>query len=336
VSLETIDPPQNKTSPRGKAYRVAGSVIALVPLVWIFWRLDFHRLFECSRQVAWWTIPVLCSFLFVSMALQGARWWFMLRALIPDLSFFRAMSYHFIGVFYGIVLPTSASADVVKTLLMSRKVDYSVSWGATWVCRILGLLALAFLSIYGLFTIDHKFLPKGFWIALCAAFLVSGAVFALSFSKRLTAPFRPLFQKLLPKKTTAVVENIRQGIYLYRKKPGTLFFVFIVTLLTQSTLMLAGCFTLYGITGRLFIADYFAFFPIIEVIANAGPTPGGIGVREGLTAVLFNYLNVSKEQLGIYVFLALFFSLALKLLGGIPLLHGLVKRRRQKRTTSIV
>jgi len=253
----------------------------------------------------------------------------MLRARIPELPFLRAMSYHFIGVFYAIVLPTSASVDVIKTLLLSKKFDYSISWGATWICRIMGLLALAFLSIYGLFTINQAILPRGFWFALGAAFLVSVAVFILSFSKRFTTPLRPLFQKFLPKKTSTIMENIRQGIYAYRTSPGTLVMVFLVTLVTQASLILAGCITLYGITGKLFLSDYFAFFPIIEVLASSGPTPGGIGVREALTAVLFKYLHVSNEQLGIYVFLTLFFGLALKLIGGIPVLHGVIKQHRK-------
>jgi uncharacterized protein (TIRG00374 family) len=303
-------------------------VLALVPLVWIFWRLDFERLVECTGIVAWWTIPVMCACLLASMALQGVRWWLMLRALIPDLSFRRAMSYHFIGVFYAIVLPTSASVDIIKSTLLARKFDYSVIWGATWICRIMGLLALALLSVYGLCTINQSILPRGFWLAFSAAVVVSAAVFALSFSKRLTAPFRPLFQKVLPKKIAAILENIRQGIYLYRNKTGMLVAVLLVSVLTQAMLILAGCFTLYGISGKLFVSDYFAFFPIIEVIAGSGPTPGGVGVREALTAVLFNFLQVSKEQLGIYVFLTLFFGLALKLVGGIPVLHGLIKRRR--------
>jgi len=326
--MDSSDQMEKPASLRQKAWRIIGMIIALVPIVWIFWRLDFHRLAECTHRIAWWTIPVMCGFLLVSMMLQGVRWWLMLRGLIPELPFLRTMSYHFIGVFYAIVLPTSASVDVIKSTLLAKKFDYSVIWGATWICRIMGLLALAVLSVYGLFAINRDFLPRGFWIAFCAAMVVSGVVFALSFSKRLTAPFRPVFRKLLPNKISAILENIRQGIYLYRKKYGTLLAVLLVSLFTQATLILAGCFTLFGISGRLCIADYFAFFPLIEVVAGSGPTPGGVGVREALTAVLFNYLHVSKEQLGIYVFLTLFFGLALKLVGGIPVLHGLFKRRR--------
>jgi hypothetical protein len=157
---------------------------------------------------------------------------------------------------------------------------------------------------------------------------LTAAVLAFSFSKRLTSPLRPLFSRAIPRKFVAIVENIRQGIYIYRKERRALVSLFLVTLVAQISLILAACFTLYGITGKLFLSEYFAFIPIIEVIANSGPTPNGMGVREALTAVLFKYLLVSKEQLGIYVFLTLFFTIALKLAGGLPVFHGLLKNYR--------
>lgn len=313
-----------------KRFRFAAIPLIILPFVWIVWRLDVHRMAGYARAMAWWTIPVLCAFILLSMTLQGVRWWYMLRSLLPDLTFRRAMSYHFIGIFYAIVLPTSASTDIVKTLLLSRKFDYSVAWGATWICRIMGLLALALLSIYGLIAIDRRFLPPSFWYALCTAFAVTVAVFALSFSKRFTTPLRPIVQRIVPKKLVVILENIRQGIYAYRNKRGALAGVFLITMLTQATMIMAGCFALFGMMGKLYISDYFAFIPIIEVVANSGPTPNGLGLREALTAIFFSYLHLSKEQLAIYVFMTLFFSVGMKLLGGIPVLHGMLKSRREK------
>ena len=171
-----------------KRFRVAAIPLIILPFVWIVWRLDVHRMAGYARAMAWWTIPVLCVFILLSMTLQGVRWWFMLRSLLPDLTFRRAMSYHFIGIFYAIVLPTSASTDIVKTLLLSRKFDYSVAWGATWICRIMGLLALALLSIYGLIAIDRKFLPPSFWYALCTAFSESREYLCSSRRSTMTGP----------------------------------------------------------------------------------------------------------------------------------------------------
>jgi uncharacterized protein (TIRG00374 family) len=308
--------------------RGLGLLIAVLPIVWIFWRLDFHRLLTCVPKVAWWTIPVMCAFVILSMTLQGVRWWVILRPKVKDLPLKRVMAYHFIGVFYGIVLPTSASTDVVKTVLLSKQVDYSVAWGATWICRIVGFLALVILSGYGLFTINHDSLPNGFWLALGATFIMAAAVLAFSFSKRLTSPLRPLLSRAIPRKFVTILGNIRQGIYIYRKERRALASLFLVTLVAQISLILAACFTLYGINGKLFLAEYFAFIPIIELVANSGPTPNGMGVREALTALLFKYLLVSKEQLGIYVFLTLFFTVGLKLAGGLPVFHGILKNYR--------
>ncbi|MBN2036094.1 MAG: flippase-like domain-containing protein [Chitinispirillaceae bacterium] len=318
----------NTTTIRHYIYRSITIVLAVVPIVWIYWRLDFSRLMEYIPRVAWWTIPVLCGFIILSTMLQGVRWWIVLRAFIPDLSFLRAMSYHCIGVFYSIVLPTSASADVVKTVLMSKKIDYSVAWGAILVCRILGFFTLVMFSIYGLLTIDRTFLPQGFWFSLGAAVAVMTVVFLLSFSKRLTSPFRPVVQKITPVKLLSIIENLRQGIYLYRTKTGSLAVLFLITCVTQCTLVLLGCVTLYGVAGRFLLSDYFAFIPIIEIVANAGPTPNGIGVREGGTALFFKYLDISNEQLGIYVFITLFFAIAVRLLGGIAVVHGMIKKKK--------
>jgi uncharacterized membrane protein YbhN (UPF0104 family) len=317
----------NKKHIRHIVFRVITIALAIAPIVWIYCRLDFSRLIEYIPKVAWWTIPALCGFILLSTFLQGVRWWIVLRALVPDIQFMRTMSYHFIGVFYSIVLPTSASTDVVKTVLMSKNIDYSISWGATLLCKILGFFTLVIFSVYGLITIDHRFLPPGFWFSLYTAFVLMILAGALSFSKRLTSPLRPLVQMIMPIKLLSIIETLRQGIYLYRKKTGSLVLLFIVTCITQVILVLLGCVTLYGVAGKFLLADYFAFIPIIEIIANAGPTPNGIGVREALTALFFKYIHISNEQLGIYVFITLFFAIAVRLVGGIPVAHGILKKK---------
>jgi uncharacterized protein (TIRG00374 family) len=308
--------------------RAAALVAAVIPLVWIFLRVDFHRLIDCVRQVAWWTVPVLCAINLLSMVLQAVRWWVILRPMAPGLPFRRVLSYHFIGAFYSIVLPGSVSTDVVKTLLVSKKVDYAVSWGAIWLCRIVGLLALMIVSFYGLLTIDRGLLPDGFWLAVVLSTALAGAALTFSFSKRFTSPLRSLVHRVSPRRAMTVMENIRQGIYQYRQQRRALLQLFLVSLAAQTCIIMANVTTLCGITGRLVIADLFAFVPVIELIANSGPTPGGVGVREALIAVLFGHLQVSNEHVGIFVFLTLSLSVGLKLIGALPVFHGLMKDRR--------
>ncbi|MBN2188609.1 MAG: flippase-like domain-containing protein [Chitinispirillaceae bacterium] len=319
----------------GTAGRILAFAIAVIPIAWIFLRLDFRRLIDCVHQVAWWTVPALCAINILSMVLQAVRWWIILRPMAPELPFLRMLSYHLIGAFYSTVLPGSVSTDVVKTVLLSKKLDYAIAWGAIWLCRIFGFLALIILSLYGLLTIDRSFLPHGFWLAVVLSSILTAAALALSFSKRFTSPLRSLIDRISPRRLMTVMENIRQGIYRFRQQHRALVLLFLVSLAAQTFIIVANVTTLYGITGRLIVADLFAFVPIIELIANSGPTPGGMGVREALIAVLFGHLRVSNEHLGIFVFLTLSISVGLKLIGALPVFHGMLKHRRQEKTAAV-
>jgi len=269
--------------------KYTGLIIVVIPLIWIYWRVDFNTLIKSFTQVTWWTAPVLITFVTISMFLQGFRWWMLLKTFIPHISMPRALSYHFIGAFYSIVLPSSASQDIIKTLLISNKYEYSASWAATWLARILGLMALSGLSLYGFATLQNVHLPDGWKQSL---FLVYGLFFTLiliSFSKKVTRPFRLILSRMVPLKVMNVLENIRQGVYYYRYKKKSVTLCFIVTLLTQLTLIISTCFAIKGITGKLFLPECLAFMPLIELISLSVPfTPNGMGVRETLSAVFSN------------------------------------------------
>src|SRR5271157_376223 len=160
--------------------------LALVPIIWIFSKIDFREMLQVFGKIAWWTIPFLIAVIILSMFLQGVRWWMLLKAFIPAISFSRVMNHHFSAIFYSIILPTSAAQDVVRSVLISKENDYGISWGSTWVSRILGLLTLAILSIYGLFLIDRHFLPKSFFLTLIIILVALVLLFFLSFSKKIT------------------------------------------------------------------------------------------------------------------------------------------------------
>lgn len=264
------------------------------------------------------------------MFLQGVRWWMLLKAFIPAISFSRVMSSHFSGIFYSIILPTSAAQDVVRSVLISKDNDYGISWGSTWVSRILGLLTLVILSIYGLFCIDKRSLPQSFFISVITIFLILVLLFFLSFSKKITSPFRDLIGKLVPSKITTVIENIRQGVYIYRDKKKTLFWVFLVTMFIQLLLVGSTCLVLVGISGRFFVFECLAYIPLIEIISMSVPiTPSGLGIRELLIKVMFAQIGLSNEQLGVYITLG-FLSISLKLVGGVPVLFNLLKKENRQ------
>jgi glycosyltransferase 2 family protein len=307
-------------------------LVGILPIIWIFHLTNIPQLVRAAGQVTPWTIPIYTAIVLLSMTLQGVRWWVLIRAFIPALPFSRAMSCHFTGLFYSIALPGNAAQDLVRALLISKDNDYSVVWGSTWLSRILGLFALALLSLYGLFAIDTKMLPHGFLFSVISAFVVLAILFVVSFSKRVTNPGRLALKKILPGKIFGILENVREAIYKYRHKKREILYVSIITIIMQVLLVAAACFAIWGITGRLLAFECMAFIPIVELLCIALPlTPNGLGIRESLLAIMFLHIGLTTEQLGIYILFG-FYSIFLKLVGGLPVLFGLtVPARPQSR-----
>jgi uncharacterized protein (TIRG00374 family) len=296
-------------------------LLAVIPFIWIYWRVDIHKFANVIHQVPLWTIPVVTVVIFLAMFFQGTRWWYLLRAYSPRLPFVKTMAYHFVSVFYSTVLPTSAAQDILRTVFVSRETGYSLGWGVVWLCRILGLLALALLSLYGLLTL-HRF-PWSFDIRLpvLISFGVILLLFSLSFSKRSTRPFRKLFIRFLPKKITTILEDVRQVIYNYRDRKRMIAVSFLLTMFNQFCLIFGTSLVLKSVTGSFYFTECLAFIPIIEVVALSFPlTPNGMGVREALTAGMFKYLHLSNEQLGTYVLLLFIITLITRMSGSLALI----------------
>ncbi len=284
-------------------------------------------------RTAWWTLPLLSILILFAMFLQGLRWWFLMRPFAPTLTLGTTLKAHFVGLYYSLALPTSAAQNIVRAFILSKSADYSITWASSWIAGVLGLLAIAFLSFYGLIRVDHSSLPPAFIESIASAFFVLVLFFVLSFSKRVTGPLRTLTTKILPGRIQSALENIRESIYRYRGKGQTLLFVFLLSLFMQIIIFGAGGMEIYGISGRVLFSASFLYLPIIEVLCIALPlAPNGIGVRETLLVLMFKQVGLSTEQLGIFIVFG-YFSILLKLAGGIPLLFQInadIRRRAEK------
>ena len=282
------------------------------------------RLFAATP---WWILPFLVVTILGSMFLQGMRWWMLLKAFIPRISFWKVMKSHFTGLFYSIILPTSAAGDFVRAILISQENSYSVSWGSTWVSRILGILALGILSIFGLLFLDRNSLPPGFSVSVISLFFLLAILIFLSFSKKVTRHFRSLVNRLFPAKLSLIVENIRQGIYVYRQKKRALISVLLFTIFIQLVIVGITSVLIAGITGKFLFFECLAYIPLIEMLTMSIPlTPNGLGIREMLLKFMFNYVGLSNEQVGVYILLG-FIAISLKLVGGIPTILDLWRNR---------
>jgi glycosyltransferase 2 family protein len=305
-------------------------ILAIIPFVWIVQRIDFNKLITAFRSTELWVIPSMTIFALLLMFLQGIKWWMLLRAFIPHLPLSEVLSCHFKGIYYSMFLPTSAAQDVVRSALLSRNNDYGVSWGSTWLARISGLTVMLLLSLYGVITIDPAHAPKGMTAIVGGAWGALLIVGFMSFSKRLTRVFNILLSKVMPKKIIETIEHIREGVYRYRHKGRCLLSVMMITVVIQVLFVLNAIFIIRGVTGKFYVNECFMYIPLIEIICLSLPlTPNGIGIRDGLSALMFHQIGLSIEQLGTYVLISLG-TVVLKIVGGVPIVYDAITGKRVK------
>lgn len=301
-------------------------ILAILPILWIATLVKPQDFFYILKNTAYWTIPLYLIANLISFILQGTRWWMLIHAFIPSVSYLRAMRYHFTGIFYSIILPSSAAQDVVRSVLISREEDYGTIWASSWIARLFGMLSLFIMSLYGFLMYSEirqiEYVPL--YGALLLLLILS--LIALSFSKRTMRPIAHFIKIFLPKKIFSILKKIYNGIYIFKHRKKRLLAVFAVTMLFHITLFTAISFMIMGITGELKIAEVFAFAPIIEFICMTVPiTPNGMGVREILSKQMFDYMGFNDDQLAVYVLVVLI-SIVFRLIGGIPILFDLPKK----------
>jgi uncharacterized protein (TIRG00374 family) len=307
------------------------------PFVWIFQKVDFQALGNAFGHFEWKLIPLIVVLLIGNMYFfQSFRWWILLRAFMPTVAYPDILTLHMKGLYYSIILPSSAAQDFVRALLLQKKdaaYDYRIIWGSTGISKLFGVLTQLMLGIIG-FAIIRTSVPPTILTGLTVTGLVVILTTILFFTKRYTRGLRILLDRFIPaNRIISVLKNIRQGIYLFKTKRIALLQALLVSLLMNIFGIVIASLIFRGITGRFYLFEALAFIPLIELLVISVPiTPGGIGIRELLLSFFLTiYLKLTHEQTGVFVLIA-FSANFLRFLGGIPVIVGLLRRlMRQSR-----
>ncbi|MBD3419610.1 MAG: flippase-like domain-containing protein [Chitinivibrionales bacterium] len=292
----------------------------------IFRRIDFQELKSSITGIAWWTIPLVIGVNTFAVFLQGVRIWVLIRAFSNSISLLKALKYHFVSAFYSLILPSSIAQDVVRAVLFTRHIDYSIAWSATWVFKLTFVCTWVLFSAIGLVFLEEDVISVQVKQIILIAMGVTLISVFLSFNKRITAPIRGLLTGKIPKKVQNAAENIRQGVFNYRNRKRYLVAGMGITLFLQLNLVLGSGVILYGTTGKWYLIELFALIPIIDIITIIIPlTPQSIGVREALFAVMFERAGLTKEEAALFILVNVF-SYTSKLFGGIPALYDIIVR----------
>ena len=265
----------------------------------LIWNLGPHHLLESFRKIStiWFGLAILCMGLVVLCAIF--RWQWILQVQGLELTFKRACSITFVGMFFNAFMLGATGGDVIKAWYVARETHHKKAEAVATVIvdRIIGLLGLFIIALVMMGVFYHRVFDDGrlrtFAIitlaVVCATVLITIAGLWKGAADRLPG-LRSWLQKI-PKYDT--LRRMIEAYRVYASHPAVLIKTLLVTFgvhgFSMLTIVCVG--KGLGIT-QAGLVDYFLYLPIINSVAAIPITISGFGLREGMYVAMFSRVGV--------------------------------------------
>ncbi len=278
---------------RNRLLNIVKLAVSLAGLLVIVLTQDVTKGLQLLLAMDW--LPFLAALLlFLSGALVRAyRWGCLVWALGVQVSWWRLVDLYFVGAFFSQFLPTGVGGDAVKMYELSRddrKAASAIS--SVLVDRFLGFFVLFAMALIALIW-GHELVEPQERLLIAGVFAASLVGTALLLQRTwLEAIGRRLgLDRLLGR--FKILSELYVSLHLYG--PAALLKATAASAVWNLILILA--YYLLGLAVGIDLHPwyYFLFVPIISA-ALLIPSVGGLGVREGITVILFTQVGVEESS----------------------------------------
>lgn len=302
--------------------RLAIAISIIIYLIHKVDLTDFGATIAESFNHSGWLLSGVILFFFC-LCLGIIRWKIILDTQDLAISWSRVFSIHFIGQFFNSFMIGATGGDLVKAFYAAKETHHKKTETVATVIidRTIGLIV--FCAIAGVmlvvkaeFYLSHwqTHIPVIIMLVMITA-VVLGLVILFNINR-----FKdwPLFNRIRnhPLLRTQI-KRLLISIQLYHQSTRALIMTTLLSLAAHVLLVLE-CYCL----GRSFqihlgFIDYLTVIPLVMAISALPITPGGLGIREGLTVTMLGAMNISNTQALPLSLMVYFISLAWGLVGGI-------------------
>lgn len=275
--------------------------------------VDWERLGAVLGGVAWgwWSMALVLA---LSVQVVAAlRWAVLARPVgfgLPMTVFVRRF---FEGLFFNLFLPTSIGGDVVKAYRLADTTPGRVLAACTVLAdRLAGLTAMGVIAVTAL--VAHR---QG--LAAVPALALGGALTAAVLAAaRFVVGNLERIMALVP--ASRATEILAARLLPYQRQPGLVASAIAWGLVVQvgGVLSVACIGRALGI--EVGLATWFIVVPLVNLAMLLPISIGGVGVREGMMAVLLAPSGVSRETAVAVGMLTLLTAVVCGIVGGLSLL----------------
>jgi uncharacterized membrane protein YbhN (UPF0104 family) len=309
--------------------------ISVAALAWVLAKIPFDEVWQGVRGADLRWLLVVFLMMVVSLVVRAARWLMLLRGLGAAVPFGRLVELYFVGSFFNSFLPSGFGGDAVRAAEVTRDVEPGIGVGAVIVDRLTGLLVLFVMALVAL-PFSAASVPQRVLVPIAAVAgmgLVGGVILLHG---GLLRRLGPLLERLLPGKVAAAVSPTGEGPVGKVNRAvtgcGRRALAQAFALSTIFNVMLIAWWALAGRTLGIDVplSAYLVFVPVLS-LSMMVPSIGGLGVREGLSSILFASVGILEAD-GVALSLILFvLNRGTGIVGGLAYLATSVRGLRQGR-----
>lgn len=260
--------------------------------------IDWRGSLDLASRANLGLLTVAVGLLLVDRILSASKWVLLLRAKGSPITFWHLLVISFIGGFWGLVLPSSVSADIVRGYYLSKSTaNVSLAVTSMVIDRLMGALTLILLGCASAWMVGDTFgLAHARPIAAAAAGgCVLGVVLLLR-DNFVHWVDRKIIQRVADRN---IIRQMRRWIVAclqYRQYPRALAASFLLTLFVQMLRILV--FYAVAVSCGVYapVTYYFIFVPLITLLVMLPVSINGIGVREGSFVAFFALVGVPASE----------------------------------------
>lgn len=148
----------NKTSKREFFLRLAGTILSIILLVYLFYSVGWKELLLSIRSLSWERIIIVVFLILISRLATFARWHVLLQIESIKVDWKDSLRLTFAGLFAANFLPTTIGGDVVRLAgAMRLKVSGSLAAASLIVDRLIGMAGMALIAPLGIIPVVADF-----------------------------------------------------------------------------------------------------------------------------------------------------------------------------------
>ena len=293
--------------------------VSLLLLFFTLRLIDWRGSLELAGRANMGPMAVAVGLLLAERILSVVKWLLLLRAKGSRITFWRLLVINYIGGFWGLVLPSSVSADIVRGYYLSKSTaNVSLAVTSMVIDRLMGALTLVLMGCASAWMVGDTFgLAHARPIAAGVAMACALGVALLFHDGFIHWVDRRIIQRVADRN---IIRQVRRWIVTclqYRQYPRALVASFLLTGFVQMLRVLVFYAVALSFGVHVSATYYFIFVPLIMLLIMLPVSINGIGVREISFVALFEQVGMSSSEAFIVSFVVSVLTTLMTAVGGV-------------------